>query len=66
MKSTIKRLTDKGFGFINAEDQGKDLFFHSNNLVGVSFHELNEGDEVTFEVERSEKGPNAVNVQKVS
>jgi cold shock protein len=67
MKSTIKRLTDKGFGFINADDaQGKDLFFHSNNLVGVSYQELREGDEVTFEVERSEKGPTAVNVQLAS
>ena len=64
MKSTIKRLTDKGFGFITSEDQDKDLFFHGNNLVDVQFEELNEGDEVTFDVEQSEKGPNAVNVQR--
>ena len=64
MKSTIKRLTDKGFGFIASEDQDKDLFFHGNNLVDVQFEELNEGDEVTFDVEQSEKGPNAVNVQR--
>lgn len=64
MKSTIKRLTDKGFGFIASEGGDKDLFFHSNNLVGVQFNELQEGDEVTFEVEQSEKGPNAVNVQR--
>ena len=65
MKSTIKRLTDKGFGFITSEDQDKDLFFHGNNLVDVQFEELREGDEVTFDVEQSEKGPNAVNVQRV-
>ena len=64
MKSTIKRLTDKGFGFITSEDQDKDLFFHSNSLVDVQFSELEVGDEVTFDVEKSEKGPNAVNVQR--
>jgi len=64
MKGTIKKLTDKGFGFISSEGQEKDLFFHSNSLVGVQFNELHEGDEVTYEVEQSEKGPNAVNVQR--
>jgi CspA family cold shock protein len=64
MKGTIKKLTDKGFGFISSEGQEKDLFFHSNSLVGVQFNELREGDEVTYEVEQSEKGPNAVNVQR--
>ncbi len=64
MKGTIKKLTDKGFGFISSEGQEKDLFFHSNSLVGVQFAELHEGDEVTYEVEQSEKGPNAVNVQR--
>ena len=46
------------------QGQDKDLFFHSNSLVGVSFDELNEGDAVTFDVEQSPKGPNAVNVKK--
>ncbi len=64
MKSTIKRLTDKHFGFIESVDQGKDIFFHGNNLVDVQFDDLNEGDEVTFDIEQSEKGPNAVNVQR--
>ena len=64
MKGTIKKLTDKGFGFITVEGMGKDLFFHSNSLVGVSFNELHEGDAVTFESEESAKGPNAVNVQR--
>jgi CspA family cold shock protein len=64
MKSTIKRLTDKGFGFIDSENSDRDLFFHSNNLVDVQFSELQVGDEVTFDIEQSEKGPNAVNVQR--
>lgn len=63
MKGVIKKKTDKGFGFITIEGQDKDLFFHSNSLVGVSFEELQEGDNVTFESEQSPKGPNAVNVQ---
>ncbi len=64
MKGTIKKLTDKGFGFITGEGLAKDLFFHSNSLVGVTFEELREGDEVTFETEESPKGMNAVNVQR--
>jgi len=64
MTGTIKRLTDKGFGFITAEGLQKDLFFHSNALVGVSFDELKEGDTLSFETEQSPKGLNAVNVQR--
>jgi CspA family cold shock protein len=63
-KGTIKKLTDKGFGFIATESGGKDLFFHSNSLVGVQFAELHEGDAVSFDTEDSPKGPNAVNVQR--
>ncbi len=64
MTGTIKKITDKGFGFITSEELGKDLFFHSNSLVGVEFSELREGDTVTFEKEESPKGLNAVNVQR--
>lgn len=64
MTGTIKKLTDKGFGFITAEGLEKDLFFHSNALVGVTFDELREGDKVSFETEDSPKGLNAVNVQR--
>ncbi|MFA6550794.1 MAG: cold shock domain-containing protein [Candidatus Gracilibacteria bacterium] len=64
MNGVIKKKTDKGFGFIAQEGQEKDLFFHSNSLVGVTFNDLREGDNVTFEVEQSPKGLNAVNVQK--
>jgi CspA family cold shock protein len=64
MTGTIKRLTDKGFGFITAPELAKDLFFHSNSLVGVSFDELKEGDTLSFETEESPKGLNATNVQR--
>ena len=64
MTGTIKRLTDKGFGFITGEGLAKDLFFHSNSLVGVTFDELKEGDMVSFETEESPKGLNATNVQR--
>jgi CspA family cold shock protein len=63
MNGTIKTKTDKQFGFIAVEGQEKDLFFHANDLVGVSFDELQEGDKVTLEVAQSEKGPNAKNVE---
>ncbi len=64
MEGVIKKLTDKGFGFIGREGEEKDLFFHSNNLVGVGFDDLREGDNVTFELEQTDKGPAAVNVEK--
>lgn len=64
MTGTIKRLTDKGFGFIGIEGEEKDLFFHSSELVDVTFDELREGDTVTFDTEDSEKGPRATNVQR--
>lgn len=63
MNGTIKKITDKGFGFIAVEG-GKDLFFHSNSLVDVTFDELREGDAMSFEVEETPKGPAAVNVQR--
>jgi len=56
-------LTDKNVGFI-AQDGGNDLFFHANSLVGVDFAQLSEGDAVTFEIEKTDKGNAAVNVQK--
>ena len=66
MTGTIKKMvSEKGFGFITAEGLQKDLFFHSNSLVGVTFDELKEGDSVSFETEESPKGLNATNVQRV-
>lgn len=52
------------FGFITPEGSDKDVFFHKDALVGVSFEELREGDMVSFDTEQSEKGPRAVNVQR--
>ena len=63
MQGKIKKLTDKNFGFI-ARDGADDLFFHANNLDGVAFNELREGDAVTFEVEKTPKGNAAVRVKK--
>lgn len=63
MKGTVKTKTDKGFGFISREGEDKDLFFHSTDLVGVTFDELQIGAEVTFEVVQGEKGPAAKNVK---
>ncbi|MBI5078131.1 MAG: cold shock domain-containing protein [Candidatus Yonathbacteria bacterium] len=64
MKGIVKKVTDKGFGFITAEGMQKDLFFHSNSLVGVAFDDIREGDAVTFETEDSPKGMSAVNVER--
>ena len=64
MQGTIKKLTDKNFGFISQEDSEKDLFFHASELEGVEFSDLREGDAVTFEVTDTPKGQSATKVQK--
>lgn len=64
MTGIIKRLTDKGFGFITPDGQDKDVFFHSSALVDVTYPELQVNDKVSFDVEDSEKGPRAVNVRR--
>lgn len=62
MKGKVKFFNEtKGFGFISGED-GKDYFTHSSGLVDMT--SLNKDDEVTFEVEQSDKGPRAVKVKK--
>ena len=63
MNGKIKTKTDKGFGFISREGEEKDLFFHSNDLSGVTFEELQEGAEVTFDVVEGDRGPSAKNVK---
>lgn len=63
MKGTVKWFNDfKSYGFIEAED-GNDVFVHRNALESAT--SLNEGDEVSFEVEKTEKGPAATNVKKL-
>ena len=63
-EGTIKKVTQKGFGFIDTES-GDDLFFHSSNLEGVTFEQLQEGQRVSYTEGRGEKGPRAENVKLV-
>jgi CspA family cold shock protein len=63
-EGSIKRLTDRGFGFINTGN-GKDLFFHSSSLQGVGFDALQEGQKVSYTEGRGQKGPCAENVKPV-
>ncbi|MEN6458690.1 MAG: cold shock domain-containing protein [Thermoguttaceae bacterium] len=60
----IKKLTNKGFGFISTGG-AKDLFFHSSSLQGVTFEELREGQKVSYTEGQSPKGPCAENVKPV-
>jgi CspA family cold shock protein len=61
-EGTIKKLTDKGFGFISTGG-GDELFFHSSSVQGTSFDQLREGQKVSFEEGRGPKGARAENVQ---
>ena len=63
-EGTIKKLTDKGFGFINT-GKAKDLFFHSSSVVGVSYEQLHEGQKVSYSEAQGPKGPCAENVKPV-
>ncbi len=63
-EGTIKRLTDRGFGFIET-GSGKDMFFHSSDLEGVSYEELQVGQRVSYTEGRGPKGPIAENVKPV-
>ena len=60
-EGTIKRLTEKDFGFIDTGGR-KDLFFRSSNVVGVRYDDLQEGQRVTFTEAMGQKGPCAENV----
>ncbi len=63
-EGTIKRITDKGFGFINTGGP-KDMFFHSSNVEGCTFDDLQEGQRVSYNEGMGPKGPRAENVRPV-
>ncbi|EMA6343960.1 cold-shock protein CspD [Bacillus cytotoxicus] len=56
--------SEKGFGFIEVED-GNDVFVHFSAITGEGFKTLDEGQEVSFEVEEGNRGPQAKNVVKL-
>jgi CspA family cold shock protein len=63
-EGTIKRLTDKGFGFIETSP-GKDIFFHMSAVQGVRFEDLRQGQRVSFTEGMGPKGPKAENVKPI-
>ena len=67
LKGKIKWYNSKkGYGFIEREDKEKDAFVHASAVRDARLKFLNEGDELTFDVEDADKGPAAVNLQKTS
>ncbi len=65
-KGTVKWFNgSKGFGFITPEE-GDDVFVHFSAIAGDGYKSLDEGDEVEFEITQGQKGPQAVNVSKIS
>lgn len=64
-KGTVKWFNaEKGYGFITGED-GKDVFVHYSKIQGEGFKTLDEGQQVTYDLEQGEKGPQAANVVKL-
>ena len=64
---TVKWFNDsKGYGFIEPEDGGKDVFVHHSGIGGSGFKTLTEGARVEFEAREGTKGPEAVNVVPIS
>jgi CspA family cold shock protein len=63
---TVKWFSDeKGFGFITPDDGERDLFVHFSAITGDGYRSLAEGAKVSYEPEDGDKGPKAVNVQKL-
>lgn len=60
----VKTVTGRGFGFIKTDEADKDVFYHVNSLTGdLAETKLSEGDKVTFDLEETPKGLNAVNIK---
>jgi CspA family cold shock protein len=63
INGTVKFFNEeKGFGFIKHDDSNKETFVHANNLID----QIESNDRVEFDVEEGKKGPNAVNVKRIS
>jgi CspA family cold shock protein len=64
-QGTVKWFSqEKGYGFIEPEEGGEDLFVHFSAIAGEGFKSLEEGEKVTYEVGQGRKGPQAENVSK--
>jgi CspA family cold shock protein len=64
LKGKVKWFNaEKGYGFIVSEE-GKEVFVHFSAIVADGYKTLDEGQEVTFDVEEGERGPLAKNVEK--
>ena len=63
---TVKWFNDdKGFGFITPDESGKDLFVHYSGIAADGFRSLPEGARVSYDAEAGDRGPKAVNVQRL-
>ena len=60
-----KIIPDRGFGFVRGDD-GNEVFFHRTEITTVDFDSLEEGDQVTFDIVDSPKGPRASNMQRAT
>ena len=67
LNGTVKWFNvSKGYGFIKREDKEKDVFVHSSAVENSGLKYLKKDEQLTFEVESSDKGPSAVNLQKIT